>query len=187
MAQFFWSELKIIAAVYLSHYCGPGLMWDMKTLARVHGKLCFQPDPIVGHPVTTLMYYTVVGFPHYSLRSMEARTFAVPPGLVPQGRHLIIVDQMHNPVMAAERGGPGEGEPRCRSSARDAVSPALGRSITLGPPHSTSSPFCLSLSPRCLCQGDLKASGAEAEEEADKTGQAQDQPRVERDDHVRAA
>lgn len=38
--------------------------------------------------------------------------------------------------------------------------------------------------PRCVCQGDLETPGSEAEEETDKTGQAQDQPRVERDDHV---
>lgn len=46
--------------------------------------------------------------------------------------------------------------------------------------HLLSSNFLFSVPlPRCLCQGDLETPGSEAEEETDKTGQAQDQPRVE--------
>lgn len=110
--------------------------------------------------------------------------------------HKVGIESLLNKYMAHEVGGKGW---RSGSLSEDLEPETLSlhpqeqhdpSSSRLRPQKLTPGPslclFPLPL-PRCLCQGDLKAPGSEAEEEADKTSQAQDQPRVERDDHVRAA
>lgn len=64
---------------------------------------------------------------------------------------------------------------RCREPQKRAVFQVPSEPRSSSPPHLLSSV----LFPRCLCQGDFEAPGSEAEEETDKKGQAQDQPRVE--------